>query len=130
VPVSAASNGERDGKSAAAERQDDARARLPRLATRRAREADAHERYGTDDQNRFDAGNLFSRVEHGEQEKTGESTGKRRGRDFSGHNGAAARALVRIGQMPLAAGTGRHQKQAASRQESNTRRFYRDPTVS
>jgi hypothetical protein len=28
---------------------------------------------------------------------------------------------VRVGQMPLAAGTGRHQKKAPSRQESDTR---------
>ena len=109
------------GESSGGSEQDDARARLPRLATRRARDADAHERSGTDDQNRFNAGNLFPWVEHGQEEKTGESTGQRRGGDFGGNDGAPARAFVRVGQMPLAAGTGRHQKQAPSRQESDTR---------
>ena len=64
---------------------------------------------------------LIVGIERGEQDEA-EKTARDRARDnFREDEKRTPRAAVAGSEMPLAAGTGRHQKQAPSRQESDTR---------
>ncbi len=81
-----------------------------RLSARRAVDTNRNQRPRGHDQNQVNIGNLFAGVEYGDEEETGEGARERDSCDLGTDDGRSSRALVRIGQMPLASGTGGHQE--------------------
>lgn len=79
-----------------------------RSAAQRAVDADADER-ADDQRDGIDVGDLASRIEYRDEEKTGESADQGRRTDLQRDHIGASWAAVRVGQMPLASGTGGHQ---------------------
>lgn len=79
-----------------------------RSAAQRAVDADADER-ADDQRNRIDVGDLAERIEHRDQQETGKSSDDGRRQDLERDQVSTSRAAVRVGQMPLASGTGGHQ---------------------
>ena len=71
---------------------------------------DTDQRSRGHDQNQVNVGNLFVGIEDGYQEEPGEGARERDSCDLGTDDGRPSRALVRIGQMPLASGTGGHSK--------------------
>ena len=71
-------------------------------------DADADHRARGDDQNRVNAGNLFRRINDGEEQQADETTGERGRGDFGRDDRGTPRTLVRFGEMPFAARTGSH----------------------
>ena len=80
------------------------------LSAHRAVDTNRDQRASGHDQNQVNVGNLFASVEDGDEEEAGEGARERDSCDLGTDDGRSFRALVRIGQMPLASGTGGHQE--------------------
>ena len=80
------------------------------LPAHHAIDTDTNQRAGGHDQNQVNVGNLFVGIEDGDEEETREGARERDSGDLGADDGRPSRALVRIGQMPLASGTGGHQE--------------------
>lgn len=79
-----------------------------RSAAQGAVDADADER-ADDDGDGIDIGDLAARIEYRDEEETGKTADQGRRADLQRDHVRASRAAVRVGQMPLASGTGGHQ---------------------
>ena len=80
------------------------------LSSHHATETDTDQRARGHDQNQVNVGNLFVGVEDGDQEEPDKGARERDSGDLGTDDCRSSRALVRIGQMPLASGTGGHQE--------------------
>ena len=94
--------------------------RWERLPAHRTADTDADQGSRRHDQNQFEVGNLFVRVEDRDQHQASESARESDSCEFGRDDGRSPRAFVRIGQMPLASGTGGHQELLGSRRHNNT----------
>lgn len=82
-------------------------ARNFRLAERPA-EDDPRDRAADDEVHRFDVADLITGIEDDDKEQTERSTDHRREDGFERHDYRTSGTAVRIGQVPLATGTGGH----------------------
>jgi hypothetical protein len=78
------------------------------LPAYRSVDTDKDQRSSAHDQNQVNVCNLFVGIEDGDQQETGEGASEGDNRDLGTDDCSSSRALVRIGQMPLASGTGGH----------------------
>ena len=71
-------------------------------------DTDTDQRSRCHDQNQVNVCNLFVGIEDGDQQEADEAAREGDRRDLGTDDCRSSRALVRIGQMPLASGTGGH----------------------
>ena len=92
------------------------------LPARHSADADTDQGTRRHDQNQFEVCNLFVGIEDGDQQQASEGARQGDSCDLGRDDDRSPRAFVRIGQMPLASGTGGHQEWLGSRRHNNTGR--------